>query len=279
MRLVIGLPVAALFGFLLAVLWFTRLGGDPETDSPVAAVSGAGSEIAELRAELEKERDRRRASELRVLSLELALEEMLLSEITGDGLDVPADADGPGADEEAEGEPDSAAAKADLGFEDETLEKIGMEEKEVARIRERWEKFQLDLLYYRDQNARGERTPAEQLQKRVAMEFELAQDLGEANYDALLFASKQHNRIVVTNVIPDSEAEWVGLEVGDHVIRYGDIRTWKPRDLKLASRAGEKGELTRIEVWRGDHIETMYVRRGPIGIQMEARVLLPLPGR
>ena len=280
MRYGIGLSIAALAGFLFALLWLERPTADPRMSAEAEAaafIRGSASDLAGLRAELQQERELRKRSEKEAARLEIALEE-LIAAAAEDAQGAVGDGDGEG-EETIVAKPGGKTSSGDLGFKDQALVGIGMDAEAIARIRERWDKFQLDLLYYHDQNARGERTKAEQRRDRVLMETQLAQDLGEAHYDALLYASDQNNRIVVTNVMADSEAAWVGLAVGDHVIRYDDLRTWKPRDLKLASRAGEKGELTRIEVWRRDHIETMYVKRGPIGIQMEPKVLRPLPGR
>ncbi|MAG29321.1 MAG: hypothetical protein CL908_00310 [Deltaproteobacteria bacterium] len=268
MRIAIRLLFSALAGFLLA-LWLQSPVADSRSDVETEGVAPEGIEVAMLRAELEEERMLRKRREVELVWLEIALEELLES--------------GTASEDEADGEQSKAGNASpetlagDLGLRDDVLSEAGMDGEEIARIRERWERFRLDLLYFQDQNARGERSKSERLRERALMEAELIEDLGEDRYDVLLYASGQNNRIVVTNVLADSEAEWAGIRVGDQVIAYDDMRTWKPRDLKLASRAGEKGELTGIRVWREDHLETLYLERGPLGIEMKPKSLPPLP--
>ena len=103
----------------------------------------------------------------------------------------------------------------------------------------------------------------------------LREELGDDQYDAYLFNSKQSNRVRILSVMLGSAAEQAGLEEGDIILSYDNSRLFTWSELKQATAKGQLGEYTSINISRNGEVFSYSVPRGTLGIQMGATRLSP----
>ncbi len=164
-------------------------------------------------------------------------------------------------------------------FSDSDLLALGMDPREVERIRLRWEQYTMDKLYLADARARDEK-PSKGARLRELMEIERAvrEDLGEESYDALLWATGSRNRVVLTDVLETSPAAAAGIRKGDEVIRYAGRRVWRPKGLTSFTRTGKRGEIVELQVLRDGELLRFFLARGPLGVRPSRQKRPPLLG-
>ena len=104
----------------------------------------------------------------------------------------------------------------------------------------------------------------------------LRDEVGDDVYDRYLYAMGQHNRVVVTSVIPGSAADQAGIREGDMILNYGDSRVFTWPELRQATTEGYRGEYITLNVQRGQQILSMLVPRGPLGVRMKSSSRPPL---
>ena len=177
---------------------------------------------------------------------------------------------------EQESLPDTRDAEEDRVFDEVALSRIGVYEEDAARLRERWEQWQMERLYIIDQATREGwlRSPRHR-QEQLSVRQNLREELSDQDYDLLLFATGQPNRVAVRDILDRSPARDAGLQSGDIILSYGDTRVFRPGELKRRTSAGEPGELVRLEVERGDRRITLYVSRGPLGVFLKPLTRAP----
>jgi hypothetical protein len=164
-----------------------------------------------------------------------------------------------------------------LQFDDARLAASGIALDEIERLRERYETTELDELYLRDQAAReGWSRSSRFRQETQDLEGRLREDLGEEDYDRMLFATGQNNRVRVNNVIGRSPAADAGLLTGDIIIRYANNRIFNPRALRNQTSQGVLGKPVPIEILRNGEITTFFLPRGPLGVGIRGESLAPL---
>lgn len=98
---------------------------------------------------------------------------------------------------------------------------------------------------------------------------------GEPLYDWLLYMDGQDNRVEVSTVMRESNAERGGLEPGDVILSYNDERVYRAPELREATQRGELGETVRLEVLRDGRTETIRLERGPMGVQLTGKRVVP----
>jgi hypothetical protein len=213
------------------------------------------------------------AAEVEALRAEVDTLRLTLAAAEG-GEPSPAASQRPPADRKGAHSPRGSKA----WFDDEGLEQAGFMASDIARLRERWEKFELDKLYLADQAAReGHAGKSGQRGAMKTLQESFRSDIGEEGYDAYLYATGQTNRVIASEVLQDSPAMIAGLERGDVLLRYESEPIYRPRELQLASRQGTQDDVVRIQVLRGGRILTFTLARGPLGIRMEASRMAPKP--
>lgn len=239
-------------------------------DSPRVATLG-GDDIDTLRQLLDDETRARRALERRVVELGRQLESLQRAAadpaIAGDVTtadDEPATAD---------------AERREAGwFDTRALIDSGMDAALADELQVFYEQIEMERLYLRDQSLREDwnrddyRTALAEIEDREA---ELRLRLGEDGYDAYLYASGQPNRVAVTSVITSAPAGQVGIEAGDHILRYDNQRIYNWFELREATAGGEIGETVAVEVDRGGQTLQFYLARGPLGIRMNTLSVAP----
>jgi len=235
---------------------------------PLADLPAAQQEIRRLRKELAHERELREqlTRKVEVLEERIAL-------LQGAPLDPDPAAE---TDDEASGEKKtlSTLEKELDRFDKNLLEAEGFSATDVDWIRRRWELAAMQKLELADLRARGKRTPEGVGYGEI--QNSMREDLGDHAYDAMLYATNQTNRVVVSSVLESSPAYLAGIRAGDVIYSYNDERVFKPMVLDQLTRTGERGETVRIEVLREGSIDSYWVERGPSGAHFSSAMAPPL---
>jgi membrane-associated protease RseP (regulator of RpoE activity) len=106
-------------------------------------------------------------------------------------------------------------------------------------------------------------------------DFSLREELGDQRYDEYLYDSKQNNRIRISSVMLGSAAEQAGIQSGDVVLSYDNVRMFTWQELKDATSQGQLGEYVSISIYRDGQIFSFTVPRGPLGIELGATRMEP----
>jgi hypothetical protein len=265
--------------------WLQRSPPKPPIAVPVPAAPEA--EIAALRAALDEERGLRGALEMEI--------EMLRQEIVREASPrlepppAPAGARKPEAEGATArvGAPDSKAAAPAHGapardewFDEAALVARGVDEHRVARLREHFEALQMDELYLRDDAAREGWLGKARYHKRVReLRAESREELGDDDYDLLLYASGRNNRVRLSDVLQNSPAAAAGIEPSDILVRYDGQAIFESRDLLSATTQGAAGSTVAVDLVRNGESLRLYVRRGPLGARIQPARLFPAQRR
>jgi hypothetical protein len=168
------------------------------------------------------------------------------------------------------------AKKTEEWFNRAALVESGLSSSEIEEIETRWEEYEMEKLYLTDEATRDGTAQSKQFYEQLAeINRQIRDDLGNDSYDAFLFATGKHNRVVLKQVITNSPAGYAGLRAGDVVVRYGGERVFHPIDFKKATSRGDSGAATSLDVWRDGEVLQFSVGRGPLGVQLQPRVAAP----
>lgn len=270
MRIVVG--VAAATSVVVSLVAVLLLGErdrgqsiTPTTAQPTRGPTERGSELAGLRDSLERERTARLALARRVEGLREALEKA--SSATARTLESdtrrtvtsshPAEAS------------DLESDFAELWFSEQALRDEGLSATEVQRLRRRFDEVELEKLYARDRALReGWSSSSRHYAELRDIRREFRDEVGDDDYDRVLYASGRKNRVRVLDLLRGSAAEDSGIEVGDVVYRYAGERVFDPSTLYIQTTQGRLGESVEIEVLRDDEIIALTIPRGPLGGKM-----------
>ena len=260
--------IAALLGLALGGAIGATLGLRCGRSEPERPAANAGPQAAERDAPAPD------ASRLRELEAEAVwwreAYEALARSLEQPEPNVPGDGEpaAPGAGTAVVPFVDPASAAA--GFDSAALLERGYTEPEIQRLRERFEAFELEMLYL------GDRARREGWRQRPRFQLEaerlrgaLRAELGDRDFDAALYASGRNNRVVVAGVLKDSAAERAGLRAGDELISYDGRRIFEAQTVVRATAEGDAGGTTELRVRRGDEELRFLLPRGPIGIRLQ----------
>lgn len=238
----------------------------PSAPSTVASAGEAAADLwrpalEALAAEVQMERDARRS---------LAAEVELLRTALG-GFPAPDAPDVGEPGDLAEGTDATDAAPEPDWFDEQKLIGAGLSAPEAARLRERFDAQELNELYLKDRAAREgwlfkPRYGRELRQLRNGSHAEV----GDADYDRMLFAAGRNNRVRVAGVLQNSPAANAQLGVGDRIVSYAGVRIFDVRDLTLLTTRGEPGEPVRVVMENRGVERSETVPRGPLGVRLEA---------
>ena len=271
LRVVIAVAAATSLVVSLATALLLS-GGDNEAPAVAAAPTGEservptadGSELAALRSALERERNARLALTRQIDDLSQAIEE-------GQPL---ASRPASGAANRTAPEPrnavDPESELAESWFSEQALRDQDMSENEIQRLRQRFDEVELEKLYARDRAAReGWADSSRHYREMRDIQTQFREELGERDYDAVLYASGRNNRVRVQDLLHGSAAANSGVQPGDVIVSYAGERIFDPSTLYMWSKEGRAGENVQLEVQRGNEIVTFEVPRGPLGGKME----------
>ena len=251
------LLVAAGSSLLTALLFITTM-PDPTTEvaptkrsAPADTPADDQAAYNELAALLEIERQTREALEYEVEWLQAMLDESVTA--------APAQSPPPAAKTGRRG-------NTELWFDDNALLSLGVDETDVALIKEVFNRAEMDKLYLRNQAARTGKPRGKAFMQQIReIQQNLQLQLSAENYDRMLYASGQTNRVEVSDTLTSSPAATAGIQRGDQILSYGGDRIYSPTALYQATTKGQAGELVNVEILRGDERMTLYVPRGPLG--------------
>ncbi len=264
-------------GFSLAMFTISRSGTREIPATPLAqdaerTASGRGSDAspdaAALHRALEDERLARLALEEEVAELR---DRIARAEDT-----VPAELLDGTTQQHSAGTVNKVVArepttKNDQGpwFDRKALEAVGVASSEISEIERRFERFEMDKLYFVDESKRnGTFRSAEYNKELKELTAELREDLGPSGYDAFLYATRRDNRVLVRQVLDNSPASRAGVEDGDVVLRYAGERVFVPAEFQSATSGGTSGETVGIDVERAGEVHHLSVPRGPLGVRI-----------
>jgi hypothetical protein len=157
----------------------------------------------------------------------------------------------------------------DPWFREDVLRALGFSDSEIERIRLRWEQLTMDELYAKDEQARGDGPGRGALRRQIEQLKRGAQEeLGDHEYDAMLYATGQRNRVLLKDVLRTSPGFEAGLRPGDQVISYDGERIYTPLALKTLTRRGHPDRLVEVRVLRDGELVRAFVPAGPMGTQL-----------
>lgn len=159
------------------------------------------------------------------------------------------------------------------------LVQTGIDSGTVEKILLRIGENRMALLSMRDKTAREGGADTDEymaaLETLANPSLSLRTEFGDEVYDRYLYAAGKPNRVLITDIYPNSAAAYIGIQRGDVVLRYASVAIFSMRDLKQATVDGVAGDSALIE-WQRDGVH-MYANlpRGPIGVEMEEVQVVP----
>ena len=162
-----------------------------------------------------------------------------------------------------------------------SLVDAGVDETVARELKGRIDELAMQRLYLRDQASRegwlGKDQYRQELQRINAAQTAIRGDYGEDVYDRYLYTAGRSNRVSISSVIDNSPAYNAGLRAGDYIVGYNEQRTYSPNEVRTGTRGGRVGEMVAVEFERDGQRQTVYIPRGPLGIQMTGASVRP-PG-
>lgn len=165
-------------------------------------------------------------------------------------------------------------------FDRSALEAAGLSGSEISEIEERFERYEMEKLYFVDESKReGTYRSAAYNRELNALTATLREDLGPDGYDAYLYATGRDNRVLIRDVLENSPAELAGVENGDLVLSYAGERMFHPASFQSATSGGDFGQNVELAVERGGEVVFLTVPRGPLGVRITRTKSPPTPAR
>ncbi|WP_157118027.1 PDZ domain-containing protein [Oceanicoccus sagamiensis] len=164
---------------------------------------------------------------------------------------------------------------AETWFDESRLLALNVDPADIETIKTLHNQAELEKLELRNKAARDAKLRRSLYRELKTIDSNLRQQLGEQNYDRMLFASGKRNRVEVTDILTGSAANSTGIQKGDLIISYGGERIYEPANLYQSTAGGDVGEMTLVEIQRGEEVLTVYVPRGPLGTRFKPIVKNP----
>ncbi|MBT39455.1 MAG: hypothetical protein CL938_13030 [Deltaproteobacteria bacterium] len=265
-----------ILGFMTGALLLAACQEANREPVPTAQAAPADAELAALRRELANER-RLRAE----LTAKLMAQQHRIEELTAAAKTPAPEADDESATTPAEKEPGQGTPAARTKgprrwFNAEALLHRGIPPHEVERLYEYFGKSQMDLIELQHRAMREDwfKTPRyREARQQTSAEFRT--EIGDEDYDLLLFGTGKHNRVVVADIVDRSPGSHAGFVPGDVIIRYDGSRIFHGAELQRSSTSGKIGESVPVEVLRNGEIVRLYIDRGPMGFGLKHRLMWP----
>jgi len=262
-----------ILGFVMGAL---LLAACQDADRDAESGGPAGAELTALRQELAAERELRRA-----LEAELAAGNGRIEALAPEAAAPP-----PAERDETDANPvdkgDAATTEAaqtnttQAWFDADSLLIHDIPPHEVERIHEHFGHSQMAQIELQHQAMREGwfKTPRfRKARRQIASDFRA--EIGDEDYDLLLYGSGKHNRVVVADVVDRSPGSRSGFRAGDVIFRYDDVRVFGGTEIQRASTAGDLGETVPVDILRDGEIVRLYIDRGPMGFGLEQRLMWP----
>jgi hypothetical protein len=240
-------------------------------EAPPAPAAGAPAALdpRALREALEAERARTAELEAQVAWLQERIEELAAAALPpAPAADAPEPA-APDADPEDTAEPADAAAQRTPWFRGERLAELGAPADEVERLEALAGQSMMSSIELSHRATREGWFRSPRYWTAVAsQEQALRGEIGDADFDLLLYATGRPNRIAIADLLPDAPGRRAGLRPGDVVVRYGGTAIFRGDDLRAAAAAGNPSDWVEVEVLRAGELVRVDIPRGPIGAKL-----------
>jgi hypothetical protein len=265
-------PFAVIVGASIGLGLGLGLGVALRGDEPGKPASGSSVERSLARAERENEALRLRVGELEARLARAPDAPATASAgpdeaLAADERDATADQDPEEASPEVMAELEAGAAAS--AFDEARLRELGFHPSDIERLRRTWEALELEKLYIQNERARSDTRDGRYWVRMLALEREALLDLGEEDYDALLYASGARNRVRVRNVLPGSAAEEAGVRPGDEITSYEEEPIFRMGALKQGTIRCDPGRSVSLGVLQDGADRRIWVPCGPLGIELE----------
>lgn len=156
----------------------------------------------------------------------------------------------------------------------EALVRSGVDAVIADEITQRLDARALADLQIRDQAAREGWLESEDFRERrdalLPEPVSVREELGIDTWDRYLYNVGRTNRVVVSSIMAGSAAQLAGFMAGDIIYAYAGSRVFTMQELQQATRAGEAGAPTEVQVLRSGGTIILDVPRGPLGVSMTA---------
>lgn len=151
-------------------------------------------------------------------------------------------------------------------FSVDALLELNVHPEDIARLQERFEAVELEKRELRSRGTRGG-VVSTLIYGKQARELsrELREDVGDEDYDRILYASGQSNRIRAESVHRESGAAKAGIRAGDVIVRYAGERIFDQASLDALTGDARLGENIPVEVLRKDEIIYLTAPRVALG--------------
>ena len=154
-----------------------------------------------------------------------------------------------------------------------SLRAAGIDDQTIASIAERSDQFALARLELIDRATRdgdrGSEEFHEQLEQLEDSRPNIRDEIGDEAYDEYLINAGRDNRVIIESIINGSTASIAGIQTGDLIYSYAGARIFTTRELKQATREGNRGEYIDVEVLRNNEGQQFYsIERGPLGVTL-----------
>jgi hypothetical protein len=243
--------------------------GDSETLPPDSETPSADFDSAHLdelldRLDEARRREQRREQTLADLQARVDRLETLMG---GARSDEPSEAPDTGTPEPAAGGSQVQGKAA--------LIAAGIDGQTADWIQQQLDKRQLDELFLRNQAIREGwiNTPRfrNALAKLKSGFNALRGEIGDDDFDRLLFAVGRNNRVAISEVMNNSPAQQFGLNAGDTIIRYDGKRILSAQELQALTAEGDTASPVLVEIVRQGQAMSLYVSGGPLGVRLTSR--------
>lgn len=267
-----GLVCTAGLALLVAGFWLGRTTATPQG---VVAPPVMGANAEALRTELAGARERGRE-----LAAQLA---WLQAQIARIGQDEPSANEAASSVESAAGDaaetgtaPEQQPEPRESWFDARELRNLGLPETEVARLQRLFNEYEMERVELRHQAEREGWADKPRLWKEmVNFQMGLREEIGDEDYDVMLYATGRKNRVVMGELLDDSPAERYGFEAGDVVVGYEGQKIYHGRELQRATAEGERGDWVTVDVLREGEFVRVRAQRGPLGVKLRPARILP----
>jgi hypothetical protein len=239
-----------------------------------AAEAPADLDPQALRAQLDAERARTAELEAQVAWLQERIEELAAAALP------PAPAEDSPADAAEPSDAPPGGAGQTPWFRGERLTELGASPDEIERLEAMASDSTMRSieLSHRATREGWFRTP--RYWTEVArLEAAVRGEVGDADFDLMLWATGRPNRIVIADLLPDAPGRRAGLQPGDVVVRYGGTAIFRGDDLRAAAAAGNPSDWVEVEVLRNGEPVRLDVPGGPIGATLNPTRVRPETSR
>jgi hypothetical protein len=238
-------------------------------EPPAVEASATILDPQALRTALEAERARTAELEAQVAWLQDRIEELAAAALPFAPTSEPADPNGTAAGAAEPAEAPVGAAAQTPWFRGERLGEMGAPPDEVERLEAIASQALMRSIELSHQATREGWFRTQRYWAAVArQEQQLRGEIGDADFDLMLWATGRPNRVVIADLLPDAPGRRAGLRPGDVVVRYGETAIFRGDDLRGAAAAGTPRDWVEVEVLRDGERVRVDLPRGPIGARL-----------